>query len=325
MERLEDAEIIEKIKQRVLDSGVGTRAEINIHSGGFDHFYDLTVELLQDKSGGRVIGLTGAAFDITQRKLSEEQARQHQAELTHVARLSVAGEMASGLAHELSQPLMIVEMSAKNCLHHIQAHRGHSEDLMIRMEQIVEQGHRALEIIRRMRNFTRKTKLQRTQVDINMLIRDITCFIETEVKRNRINLQFKLADSLPAVFADAIQIQQVVTNLMRNAIEAMQNTEAGKRQLVIQTTPAESDSIEVEIGDTGPGLPAEVESQLFHPFFTTKPNGMGLGLSISKSIIEGHGGRLWATPNLPRGVTFHFTLPVVTQNYTNGELAGTIS
>jgi C4-dicarboxylate-specific signal transduction histidine kinase len=261
MERPEDAETIEIIKGRVLDSGVGTRVEIGIHSDGIDRFYDLTVEPLQEKSSGRVIGLTGAAFDITRRKLSEEQTRQHQAELAHVARLSVAGEMAAGLAHELSQPLMITEISAKHGLHHMQANPGHSEDLMTRMEQVAEQGHRALEIIRRMRNFTRKTKLQRTRVDINVLIRDIAYFIETEVKRNRINLQFKLADSLPAVFADAIQIQQVVTNLMRNAIEAMQNTEAGKRQ----------------------------------------------------------------TPNPQRGMTFHFTLPAVTEDVANGGLVGTIS
>lgn len=324
LKQSEDTQRIENIKRRVLHTGIGTRQEICVHLGGVDRFYELTVEPLRTEPNGQVKGVTGAAFDITQRKLMEDEARQHQAELAHMARLSTAGEMASSMAHELSQPLMAIELSASSCLNRLKAGQF-SEEVINRVQAIADQGHRAFEIIQRMKNFTRKTKLQRTGVDINALLQEVASWTRSEVRNKNVSVQFTLADSLPPVYVDAIQIQQVVLNLVRNAIDAMQDTEAGQRELCFKTAPTENHTLEVTISDTGPGLVPENADRLFKPFFTTKPGGMGLGLSISKTIIETHGGRLWATPNSNHGTAFHFTLPLFVEDSSVNELRKKIS
>jgi two-component system sensor kinase FixL len=324
LEQSEDTRRIENIKRRVLHTGIGSRQEICIRLGGIDRFYELTVEPLRAEPNGQIKGVTGAAFDITQRKLMEDEARQHQAELAHMARLSAAGEMASGMTHELSQPLMAIELSAGSCLNRLKSGQC-SEEVINRVQAIADQGHRALEIIQRMKNFTRKTKLQRTGVDINALLQEVASWTRSEVRNKNVAVQFILADSVPPAYVDAIQIQQVVLNLVRNAIDAMQDTETGQRELCFKTAPTENDTIEVTISDTGSGLAPENIDRLFKPFFTTKSSGMGLGLSISKTIVETHGGRLWATPHSNHGTAFHFTLPILIEDSSVNELRKKIS
>ncbi len=259
---------------------------------------------------GEVVQIIESSRDITARVRAEEQARQRQAELAHVARLGTMGEMAAGLAHELNQPLSAIVNYIQACLERIQSGMGDPSELLEDMDQAAAQAERAGEIIEKVRDFVRKGKPQRTSVDINALVKEAADLLSFELRQQAVQLRLDLADSLPLVMAEPIQIEQVIVNLMRNSLEAMGENERGARKLSIRTLRSESGPVEFAIYDTGPGLPAELLDGIFDPFFTTKPDGMGMGLSISRSIIEAHGGRLWATSNSDHGATFLFTLPI---------------
>jgi two-component system sensor histidine kinase TtrS len=190
----------------------------------------------------------------------------------------------------------------------LQSKKGRSEDFPEAMRQISAQSQRAGKIIRQMREFTRKTEVRLRSVDINALVGEMAEFITGDMRHQEIELRLELGGELPQVIADPIQVQQVVLNLIRNAVEAMQGSAIGHRVLRIRTSLV-PEHVEVTVSDTGSGLPQEIRDRLFHPFLTTKPEGMGLGLSISHSIIEMHKGKLWATPRDGGGTNFHFTLP----------------
>jgi len=258
---------------------------------------------------GEVVQIIQACRDITARVRAEEQARQRQAELAHVARLNMVGELASGLAHELNQPLCAILSSTQACRRLVRSGRVDSEELGDAMDEVSAQAERAGEIIRRLRNFVRKQQPRQVPVDINDIVREAAAFIEADARDSAVMMQFELADQAPPVLADGIQIQQVVLNLLRNAVEAMKNIESAKRVITLRSSLFGADAVEVAIRDTGAGLSADAFERMFEPFYTTKSSGIGVGLSISRSIIEAHGGRLWATRNPDQGVTFRFTLP----------------
>ena len=252
--------------------------------------------------------VVGSLMDITESRRALERARRMQGELAHMARLSVAGEMASGMAHELNQPLTAISALSDACEILLQSHKGRSDEFPEAMRQISAQSQRAGKIIRRMREFTRKTEVRTRSVDINTLVGEMAEFITADMRHQEIELRLELGGELPQVIADPVQVQQVVLNLIRNAVEAMQGSAIGHRVLRIRTSLM-PEHVEVTVSDTGSGLPHEIRDRLFHPFLTTKPEGMGLGLSISHSIIEMHKGKLWATPRDGGGTNFHFTLP----------------
>jgi signal transduction histidine kinase len=179
------------------------------------------------------------------------------------------------------------------------------------MEQASRQAQRAGQIIRRLRAFVRRTDPHRSTVDINELVREAVTLDEADMRQANVSLHFELAKDLPLVLADHVAIEQVILNLLRNGSEAMAATEPDQRRMVLRTLRSPDEHIEVAVADTGRGLPPKLRDHVFDPFVTTKPTGMGMGLSISRSIIESHGGRLWVTPNPDRGVTFHFSLPIV--------------
>lgn len=260
-------------------------------------------------AAGRIYRIAGIGQDITERRQAEEKLRQQQAELAHMARFALAGEMASGLAHELNQPLGAIRTYTETCLLLIDSGQLEREPLTEIMEKVAAQAQRAGEIIHRLRNLVRKAEPHRSAVDINQLIQEVIRLLEPEARQQEVQIRLELDEVSPVVYADAIQIQQVVLNLVRNAIEAMGELPTEAKELIIRTISVGSDALEVTVSDTGPGLSPEEMEKLFMPFFTTKSTGMGLGLSISKSIIEAHKGNLWATPNPDQGVTFHFTLP----------------
>jgi C4-dicarboxylate-specific signal transduction histidine kinase len=183
------------------------------------------------------------------------------------------------------------------------------------LEEVVNQGLRAGEIIRHLRDVVRRHTVAQTALDLNALIHAVISYAQLELRQARLNLKLELAESLPAVLADDLQIQLVVLYLMRNAIEAMQEPDDEPHELMIQTSALGSNMALVTIRDTGHGFSKEAVEHLFQPFFSTKPGGMGLGLSVSRSIIEAQGGQLWATPNPDRGVAFHFTLPIPVTAY----------
>lgn len=241
---------------------------------------------------------------------AEELALQHQSNLAHVDRLNTLGEMASGIAHELNQPLSAISAFCQSGLRILEAIGEKPDKLVYVLEESSLQAKRAGKIIHRMRQFAAKGEVQHKAMDLNQILENATGFIRSELDKQGITLQLELARDLPSVMADSIQIEQVILNLLHNAIEAMNETGNGKRNLVVSSRQADEDQLEVQVRDTGPGLDPSMVDKLFDTFFSTKENGMGLGLAISRSIIEAHGGQLWADSETGRGATFYFSLPV---------------
>lgn len=246
---------------------------------------------------------------VIEREQMEEEARQHQAMLTHATRLNTMGEMASGLAHELNQPLTCIVNFAEACTNMLRAGRAEREESLAILEKISAQSQRAGKIIHRMRRFIRKGEVQRAVVEITAIIDEIREFIAIEARRYAITIHYQLKPDLPPLLVDRIQIQQVILNLIRNAMEAIRGQD-GVREITIQASCYTDTLAEIAIRDTGPGLSTEIASRILDPFFTTKTNGLGLGLTISQSIVETHGGSLWVSSHTGPGATFHFTLPI---------------
>ena len=270
---------------------------------------NLTVSLLR-KDSGEPNFFISVAEDITERKHLEEQTIQHQAERAHVSRLSTLGEMASGLAHELNQPLCAIQSRADLCLRALEDHRNNNNKVKENLQTIEGQAERAGNIIRRIKAFVRKRELNRNAISISSLVRETLAFVDSEIRHNNIKVSLELAEQIPMVLADKIQIEQVLLNLIRNAVEAMAETEQEKRKLIIQTKLDSDDMVEVTVRDNGEGLKPKAQEHLFDAFFTTKSNGLGIGLSISHSIIGAHHGQLRGEPNSDGGSTFTFTLPL---------------
>jgi len=260
---------------------------------------------------GRMRCFTGIIRDLTEQKRNEREQRARLDELSHVSRLCLMGEMASGLAHELNQPLTAIASYLQACQRLIDA--GSLEKLKQALNSAERQALLAGEIIRRMRAFVSKRQTVIVPTNINALIKEAVGLCEANCRQNSVLLDLKLAEPLPDVCVDSIQIEQVLLNLIRNSIEAMAEmpTDADRRLVIETASCAESQiQIQVTLKDTGPGLVADQVAHIFKPFHTTKPKGMGMGLSISRSIIEAHGGRLWVDADREAGAAFHFTLPI---------------
>ncbi len=217
------------------------------------------------------------------------------------------GEMAAGLAHEINQPLGAIANYAQGCTRRLRVGSVDGAELLPIVEEIAHEALRAGETIRRLRDLVRKEGPQQVAVDLNALIRESTRIIRSEALQSGIRVELALASDLPPVTCDSIQIEQVLLNLLLNGVEAVQTSDNGERSLTITSAAAGAAGIEVAIRDTGGGVP-DPPTDVFKPFFTTKPNGLGMGLSISRSIIEAHGGRCGATRNADHGSTFRFTL-----------------
>jgi PAS domain S-box-containing protein len=246
--------------------------------------------------------------DMTERKQLEEAARQHEAKLAQAARLSSVGQMALEIAHELNQPLGAIANFANGCVRHLKSNTGNTADLIDTIEQIAGQAVRAGGIMRRIMSGARKPATSPECVQLNDLVHDVARLVGAEMQRFGITLRLDLAPQLPMVQIDRLQIEEAVVNLIRNGCEAMQGC-AGARQLFITTSMASPSVVEVAVRDTGRGLPPEIAARIFEPFYTTKPESLGLGLSISRSIVEAHGGDLHARGENGGGTTFWFTLP----------------
>jgi len=267
----------------------------------------LNVTAIRDEDG-RILYSRAAWRDITERKRVEQQAREHEAQVAHVARLSTVGEMATGIAHEINQPLTAMVTYSQACLRMMGSGKANQDKLRGAIQQVTAQGLRAGEIIRRLREFTRMRETKRTAVNLNTLVREAVRFVEAEAREEDIDMSLDLAGHLPNVIADTIQIEQVILNLLRNAIDAMGDI-GTQRVLSVQTGRNKTGKVELLVRDTGPGLAEEVMDSIFEPFVTTKSQGMGMGLSISRSIIEAHHGHLWADAPGVQGAVFHFVLP----------------
>jgi PAS domain S-box-containing protein len=250
-----------------------------------------------------------ACLDITDRKRAEDEARLHQQELAHVLRRSTMGEMAAMFAHEVNQPLSAIISYAKGCVHRLRAGNRSPEALLTALDEIVSQAVRAGEIIRRLRRFVGKGELQRQPLNLNDLVNEVLHFVTAEAREHDVRLHVDLATDLPQPEGDGVQIEQVILNLLRNALEAIYEDPSERRLLAVRTRRVGGD-VEVSVRDNGAGLRPDLAADVFEPFVTSKAAGLGMGLSICRSIVEAHGGRVWSSANPDRGMTFHFTLPL---------------
>jgi len=243
-----------------------------------------------------------------ERKQAEEALHRTQAELAHVTRVATLGELTASIAHEINQPLAAVVNNATACLHWLAAQN--LEEARQSAEFVIADGHRAGEIIDRIRALSKKAPSRRDWVDINETIREVIALARSEVRSNGVALRTRLGDALPLILGDRVQLQQVILNLLMNAIEAMHGIDDAPRELSISSARADAQRVLVAVRDSGHGLHPGGLDRLFHAFYSTKPQGMGMGLAISRSIVEAHGGRLWAAANAPRGAVFQFMLPI---------------
>jgi PAS domain S-box-containing protein len=269
-------------------------------------YVSLTISPIRN-SAGHIIGASKIARDITERKRAEEALRQAQAELAYVSRVTTMGELTASLAHEVRQPIAAAITDAKTCLRWLDRETPDIDEARAATLRVVEDGRRAADIINQIRLLFTKGAPQRERIDVNELIREMILLMRSEAVYGAISARTELAPDCPRIMGDRVQVQQVMMNLIMNAIDAMRDVE-GARELVITSQRTEPDHVRVSVSDTGVGLPPQAD-QIFNAFFTTKPHGTGMGLSISRSIVESHGGRLWAADNRPRGATFHVTLP----------------
>jgi PAS domain S-box-containing protein len=260
---------------------------------------------------GDVVEFIGTSIDVTERKRAEEEReklRQAQADLAHVSRVTTMGELSASLAHEIKQPIAAAITDANTCLRWLARDEPDLEEAREAAMRVVKDTTRASEIVSHVRMLFKQGARQRELVDVNELIREMILLLHNEVARYSIAVRTELAADLPHIKGDRVQLQQVMMNLIMNSIDAMREAN-GTRDLTIKSQPVENGELVVSVSDTGMGVPPQQAEQIFNAFFTTKLDGTGMGLSISRSIVESHEGRMWAGRNSPRGATFYFTLP----------------
>jgi PAS domain S-box-containing protein len=257
---------------------------------------------------GRLLGAVVTFVDITERKQAEAEVMKQRAELAHVARVSTMGQLASSLAHELNQPLGAILRNAEAAELFLQDPSPDLEEVRAILADIRKDDQRAGGVIDRMRALMKRREVERRRLDLNLLVGEVVTLVRPDAEMRRVQLAVETAPALPPVQGDRVQLQQVLLNLLLNAMEAVNEDPPAKRLVTVRAGPAGA-TVEVTVSDTGRGIPEDQLSRVFEPFFTSKPNGLGMGLAISRSIIEAHGGRLWAENNPAGGGTFHFTLP----------------
>jgi len=251
----------------------------------------------------------GFVLDLTERKRTEEELQQTREELARVSRVTTLGELTAAIAHEVNQPLHGLLSSGNACLRWLANDTPDLEAARRAVERMIRDGSRAAEVISRIRALVKKSPVRKTPLNINDVVAEVLSLVRVAIQHDRIALRTSLADDLPLILGDRIQLQQVILNLVVNANEALRAVTDGPRELVITSTKDASNDVLVTVSDTGPGFDGAKLENIFDPFYTTKPEGMGIGLAVSRSIIEAHGGKLWAAPNEPRGAVFQLTLP----------------
>jgi signal transduction histidine kinase len=247
---------------------------------------------------------------LTERKRTEEALREAQAELAHVTRVMTMGELTALIAHEINQPLAAVVTNANACLRWLMGPIPNLDEAREALARITRDGNRASDVIGRIRALVKKSGTEKARLDLNEAIQEVVGLVQSEIQKSGVTLQMELADDLPQILGNRVQLQQVILNLVMNGIEAMDTVTDRPREILIRSCEHESDQLLIAVQDSGVGIDSQNLGKIFDAFYTTKPQGMGMGLAISRSIVENHGGRLWAVPNDSPGATFQFTLDV---------------
>jgi PAS domain S-box-containing protein len=300
-----------------LKDGRSTQGEMRVRraDGEFRWWAFHNVPLHDDT--GNIAKWYGTGIDITDQKRAEEKLRASeqrlldaQMELARVTRVTTLGELTASIAHEVNQPLAAAVANAQACLRWLDHDTPDLTAVRRSVEWIIDDGNRASEVIRRIRALAKKSDIERVPLDVNDVIRETIGLVQRELFSQQVSLRMELAPALPMIRGDRVQLQQVIINLVMNGSEAMQSIADRPRELTIRSSQDEAQQVLLSVTDCGVGISAEVADRLFEPFFTTKSSGMGMGLSICRSIVEAHEGRLWVTTNGPFGTTFQLTLPV---------------
>lgn len=267
---------------------------------------------VQRDSNGVIVGTLSSGQDITERKQAEEDATRHQRELAHVMRLSTVGEMASGLAHEINQPLNAVTSYCEAALVRLEKPTVSSSGVEIDeiLRRAIAQARRASDVIRHLRTFLKKGDSQKQAIELDQLVRSAAQFFGREIQNPDLPIELRLQGNGSSIFANEVQIEQVLLNLFLNGRDAMDSIDKKNEELILETRVLPNSCVEVRFSDNGPGIPDAMLGKIFEPFHTTKENGMGIGLSISRSIVENHGGHMWASNRPNGGAVFVFTLPL---------------
>jgi PAS domain S-box-containing protein len=292
-----------------LATGEPVEIETRVWTAQRDYRWLLVRNVPLRDSNAKIVKWYGTGIDIEDRKLAEEALRKAQADLAHANRVTTMGELCATLAHEINQPISGAITNASTCLRRLDRDPPDIEGARAGTALIIRDANRAAEIINRVRLFFKKGMVTREPVDVNEMIREMQILLHNEATQHSVSVHTQLAAARPLIVADRVQLQQVLMNLMINSIDAMRAVD-GPRQLTLGTQNESAEELLVSVVDTGVGLPPDQAGQIFNAFFTTKEHGTGMGLRISRTIIEAHGGRLWATNNHPRGASFHFTLAV---------------
>ena len=304
--------------QQVFDRAIVEKSDyeadyrILLPDGAVRHIHSVGHPVLD--ASGKLVQFVGSSSDVTERKQAEEVLRQTLEDLAHINRVNMMGELTASLAHEVNQPIAAAATDANTCLRWLARDQPDLEEARAAALRVVKDAARAAEIMRRVRSLFKKENLQRELVDVNDIIQEMIDLLHSEAARYSISMRTELSEDLPQIMGDRVQLQQVTMNLIINSIDAMKDLD-GRREIAITSQRAEDEQLQVSISDTGIGLPAQQADQIFEAFFTTKDHGTGMGLRISRSIIESHGGRLWASNNSPRGASFSFTLPTEVEEH----------
>jgi PAS domain S-box-containing protein len=299
---------------RAFDARQPFRMEYRLRRFDGEYRWVLDTGVPRFEADGTFDGYIGSAIDITDEKRAEEESRSLREQLAQVNRVAMLGELAASIAHEVNQPLCAIVTNAEAIRRMLTDGGFVFEELIDALEDIARDSQRASAVVARVRSFLQKSPDERSTVDINELISEVGALSRTDMARRRVALKLELAEQLPPVLGDRIQLQQVILNLLSNGADAMDSIAAESRELVIGSSADESGNITVAITDVGAGLDRRNADRIFNPFFTTKPGGMGMGLAICKSIVEAHGGRIWAASNDGYGTTFRFALPAIRES-----------
>ena len=319
--RAADAQALEELRQPGPASPM--RRNISARMAGVSRFWSAAalLEGSQENGVAFVLDLTErkkAEAELATRRIeakrAEEQLQALQAELAHATRVTTLGELSASIAHEVGQPLAAIVTSGEACLRWLGHRTPQPEEVRACVEHMIAEGRRASEIVLRIRSLTKRASPQKTRLELNDVVNEVVSLVQREVVNHRVSLRLKLASGLPPLLGDRVQLQQVLINLVMNGIQAMADIGDDPRELLIESRRDNDGHVVVAVQDFGPGIDPANADRLFDAFFTTKSDGMGMGLSICRSIIEAHGGRVWASNNAGHGAVFQFSLPSIGEN-----------